>query len=167
MPTSIRWPRPLRFSEQSLAHISHLPHECYMLRPFHPPLLDYPNNIRRRVQIMNLHTILSTSLHVSCVQIAPSNPSFFRNILCFYLNMRPVVLDGVVVSVLAIGPNIRGFKMRPFGGATPLCSHESDVEVWAGQLDDCSHCTWTRHKVKHTVLIIILAIPTTFYTLSQ
>jgi hypothetical protein len=27
-----------------------------------------------------------------------------------------------------------------------------DVQVWAGKFDDWSHCTWTRHNIKHSVL---------------
>jgi hypothetical protein len=52
MPMSCEWSLPFIFPNQNILCISHLSHAYYMLRPSHPPWLDYPNNIRWSVQVM-------------------------------------------------------------------------------------------------------------------
>jgi hypothetical protein len=70
---SSEWSFPFRLPNQSSARISHHPQARYMPCPFHPPLLDNPNNIWRRVQNYEApaRVIFSSlpSLHPSSVQI--------------------------------------------------------------------------------------------------
>jgi hypothetical protein len=53
-PRSLRVVSSPRVSNQNFVRISHLLHPCYKPHPSHPPWFEHPNNIRRRLQIMEL-----------------------------------------------------------------------------------------------------------------
>jgi len=51
---SSSWSLPFRFCDQNLICISYISHVCYMPSLFHPPWLDYSNNIWWSVQVVKL-----------------------------------------------------------------------------------------------------------------
>jgi hypothetical protein len=63
LPSTLRsseWSLPIRFSDHNFIRISHLFHACYVPHLSHLPWLNRPNNIRWRVQVMQLLTIQSS-----------------------------------------------------------------------------------------------------------
>jgi hypothetical protein len=56
---SYEWPLPFGLPTYNL-YAFHIIPMHYVSHPFHPPLFDNPNNIRRRVRIMKLRNILSS-----------------------------------------------------------------------------------------------------------
>jgi hypothetical protein len=57
MPRSVNWPLTFKFCNYNFLSISHLSHECFISYLSHPPWYENPENIWRRVQIMNLSTV--------------------------------------------------------------------------------------------------------------
>jgi hypothetical protein len=53
-PKPSEWSLPFRLSNRNFVRISRPSHASYMSRPSHPSSFDHPNNIRWRVQTMNL-----------------------------------------------------------------------------------------------------------------
>jgi len=58
-----KWSLPFRFSQQNFVCISHLAHAHNMPHPSRPPSVDHPNNIWRRMQIINL-LLLPPSIYI-------------------------------------------------------------------------------------------------------
>jgi len=86
-----KWSLSLKFPHQNPPRTSHLPHTCYMPCPPHSSCFDHPNNIWRRVQIIELLFMSSSTLSRYFFPLRPefegcpeSNAKHFFNLNTFY-----------------------------------------------------------------------------------
>jgi len=71
-PGTFKWTLSLRFLHQSPVYTSHLPHTCYMTRPSHSFLFDYPYNIWGGLQIIKLLIMYFSPLLYYLVPLGPN-----------------------------------------------------------------------------------------------